>query len=95
MIRQFWTHHITSAASHPDKLIVVVGMWLVFGPLLIGTMGYAAWYVFNALPQFAFGALPASRFAFYTAYFLADLLGVSVFGALLVKTTYNYCRVRQ
>jgi hypothetical protein len=95
MIRQFWTHNIPSAASHPHKLIVVIGMWLVFGPLFIGTLGYAAWYVSNALPEFTFGALPASRFAIYTAYFLPDLFGVVVFGALLAKTTYNYCRVRQ
>lgn len=90
---QFWARHLPSAVSRPHRLIVVLGIWLVFGPLFVGTLGYAGWFVSKEVPKFCSVHLPISDLAFFSAGFLADLFGMFVTGRILIKTTGNYRRL--
>jgi hypothetical protein len=90
---QFWARHIPSAVSRPHRPIVVLGMWLVFGPLFAGTLGYAGWFVMTDVPMFCSGHFSIPDLAFSSVGLLANLFGMFVTGRILFKTLGNYRRL--
>ncbi len=81
------------AANHPSKPIVVIGMWLVLAPSLIGIFATCIVHALH-LPQ-ALGAADGSAdvVAALATTVLLGFLAV-VLGTLLYKTTRNYFRLK-
>jgi len=83
------------ATSRPRSRIVLVGLWLVCGPIFLGNLP-AVWYSFLAViyPVFHFEGMGAPDYNFATCLGLFLLaVGIeTVFLAIPIKATLNYRR---
>jgi hypothetical protein len=81
-------------SRHPDKPIVVAGMWLLWGPCLLALVAVDIYVVVNirsiireARQMWSFG-----EYAIITAIAGACAFGQWVSGVILFRTTRNYLR---
>ena len=81
------------AIDHPDKPIVLIGMWLIFGPMALTSVGLLTWFVV-ALLTGPFGRVDVQA-VFGVAVFLVMFGGPAVISwTVLYRVTRNFLRRR-
>lgn len=81
------------AANHPHKFIVVLGMWLLFAP---SPIFFIISFWFHLSNIFTIGIFFENQINIYLGiiYQLLSLSIFSLYGAILIKVTRNYYRIR-
>jgi hypothetical protein len=69
-----------TAANEPTKLIVLIGMWMLWGPTLLASVGFFIWSLI-LLDEMEFGALFMMAIAIWW---------FTISSVLLYRTTKNY-----
>jgi hypothetical protein len=78
------------ASNNPDRPIVVVGMWLIWGPILVTCIIADAFFLFAALPDLLSRSNWKSELPFAAFGFLVVCALTAYSGRLLAKTTGSY-----
>lgn len=88
----FWPAYLVGQIASPRRLIVVLGLWAIFGPALFALIQVEVVYLTSTLPEQIHTPVAWPDRVVSACLFAAGLFGAVVVALILFRSTRGYLR---